>query len=610
MKSNNGIRSLLVRAGFEIAVFSFVINVLQLSAPLYLLQVYDRVLPSSSTETLGYITLLVVAAMLTMGFLEGVRSFYGYRLAARISARLGAPALIVSLISAQQGGPGEIRPIQDLNTIKSAVESRALFSVFDLPFVPIFAVVLYAIHPAVFLLAMGGMTVLILITVGNQMITAGTSREAAEKNVTANGLAQTFTRNAETLLALGMVRNAVEHWGEAYGQSLEQSDRAARINNLASGASRSLRMILQSAIIGLAGYLVIQGDMSGGMIFASSLIAGRLFQPFDQVIGSWRLLSETARAAKRLRKAAAVESALNREEFDLPEPNGELVVDGLVYRLPNAKPGTPPLIKGVTFGVRPGQTVAIVGPSKAGKSTLARLIVGALKPASGAVRMDGADIASWKFDELGRHIGYLAQDVELFPGTIGQNIARFDPDARDEDIVAAARRAQVENVILGFESNYSTRIGVAGGVRLSGGERQRIALARAFYGNPKLIVLDEPNSSLDAEGEAALARAVLAARDEKTTILLITHRLSIARQCDRVLALKDGAVDKYGPAEQVLASLQGQQQPSPGKGNVQQVRPAANTPEKPSPAAPPQSASHTATARFAPVSVVGTPNKE
>lgn len=588
MKSTSDIKPLLTRAALEIAVFSFVINILQLAAPIYLLQIYDRVLPSSSTETLAYMTLVMIGAMIAMGFLEAIRAFYGYRLTARISARLGTPALVMSMI-APGAASGETRSVQDLQVIKSCVESRSAFAVFDLPFAPIFAVILYAIHPALFLLALAGVALLIVITVVNQLTTASASKQSAEDAVAANTMAQTFTRNAETLMALGMVRNAVEHWGSTYADSLARSDRVAKFNTVFSGASRAVRMILQSAILGLAGYFVIQGELTAGMIFAASIIASRIFQPFDQVIGSWRLLTEAARAARRLRQATTVDALLNKKEFQLPEPKGELIVDNLVYRAPGAKPGRMPLIKGMTFGVRPGQTVAIVGPSKAGKSTLARLIVGAIKPASGSVRIDGADTSSWKFDELGRHIGYLAQDVELFPGTIGQNIARFDPDASEEDVVAAARRAQVEDIILGFERNYSTIIGGAGGVRLSGGERQRIALARAFYGNPKLIVLDEPNSSLDVDGEAALARAVLAAKDRETTILLITHRLSIAQQCDQVLVLKDGAIEQFGPARQVLEALRGKTQPAPpGK----------------------RSAAGGATARFTPVAVVNTPGKE
>lgn len=601
MEEVHGIRRTLARAAVEIAIFSTVINLLQLVTPLYLLQVYDRVLPSASSETLTYITIVMIAALLTLGFLEAVRSFYGYRLTAKLITKLGGPAVVTSLMM-PGSQMGEIRPLQDLQTIKNCVESRSLFAVFDLPFVPLFALILYAIHPGLFLLAIAGVVLLIVLTILNQLATARASKATAEQTVAANTMAQTFARNSESLVALGMVRNAVEHWGKTYGEALQSSDSVARVNTVFSAISRSIRMILQSLILGLGAYYVLQGEMTGGMIFASSIIAGRVLQPFDQVIGAWRILVESWRAAKRLRAPAEVARKLNIDKFDHPEPQGEIIVEGLVYRLPNAKPGAMPLIKNVTFGVRPGQTVAIVGPSKAGKSTLARLIVGAIKPASGSIRIDGADISSWQFDELGSHVGYLAQDVELFPGSIAQNIARFDPDMTDEKVMAAARRAQVEDLILSLEDNYNTMIGGQNGVRLSGGERQRVALARAFYGNPKLIVLDEPNSSLDADGEAALSRAVLAAKDEKTTVLLITHRLSIAQQCDQVLALKDGAVDKYGPSQAVLAALRGvkpQVVPHPAPAAANNGGPAATLPE---------TEAKPITASFSPMTIVGKPS--
>ncbi len=598
MKEVTGIRRTLARAAVEIGIFSVVINVLQLVTPVYLLQVYDRVLPSASTETLTYITIVMIGALIVLGLLEAVRSFYGYRLTARLITKIGGPAVVTSLLM-PGSQMGEIRPVQDLQAIKSAVESRSLFALFDLPFVPLFAVILYAIHPGLFLMALAGVVLLIVVTILNQVATASASKGSAEQTVAANTMAQTYARNAETLMALGMVRNAVEHWGKTYGAALEKSDAVARTNTIYSAISRSARMILQSAILGLGAYYVILGEMTGGMIFASSIIAGRIFQPFDQVIGSWRLIAESWRAAKRLRTTVEVGNKISSDRFELPEPKGEIIVESLVYRLPGGKPGAMPLIKNITFGVRPGQVVAVVGPSKAGKSTLARLIVGAVKPASGSIRIDGADIASWKFDELGSHVGYLAQDVELFPGTIAQNIARFDPDATDEKIMAASRRAQVEDLILSLENNYDTIIGGASGVRLSGGERQRIALARAFYGNPKLIVLDEPNSSLDADGETALARAIFGAKDEKTTVLLITHRLSIAQQCDLVLALRDGAIDKYGPSQAVLAALRGQKPQT-----VQQMPQPAATGTDGASAEKPTAEGRPVTGSFMPMSIV------
>ncbi|TIT76461.1 MAG: ATP-binding cassette domain-containing protein, partial [Mesorhizobium sp.] len=289
--------------------------------------------------------------------------------------------------------------------------------------------------------------------------------------------------------------------------------------------SRTARLTLQIAILGVGAYLVLRNEMTAGMIFASSMISARALQPLDQIIGSWRQIIDANLAWKRL---STLRSGPDyQENVALPAPEGALSVDQIVYHLPGAADGSLPLIKRLTFEVAAGETVAIVGPSQAGKSTLARLIVGAIEPRSGAIRIDGGDIRNWDPEELGRHIGYLPQDVELFPGTIAQNIARFEPDAPDGKLVQAAQRAQVHGLILGQRDGYSTLIGPTG-VRLSGGERQRIGLARAFYGDPKVLVLDEPNANLDANGEAALERAIIQARLRKTTVLVITHRPSLA----------------------------------------------------------------------------------
>ncbi|RUW28740.1 ATP-binding cassette domain-containing protein, partial [Mesorhizobium sp. M1A.F.Ca.IN.020.06.1.1] len=318
------------------------------------------------------------------------------------------------------------------------------------------------------------------------------------------------------------------------------------------GVSRTTRSTLQIAILGAGAYLVLHNEMTAGMIFASSMISARALQPLDQIIGSWRQIIDANLAWKRL---SALRSGLdNQENVALPAPEGALSVEQIVYHLPGAADGSLPLIKRLTFEVAAGETVAIVGPSQAGKSTLARLIVGAIAPRSGAIRIDGGDIRNWDPEQLGRHIGYLPQDVELFPGTIAQNIARFEPNAPSEKLVQAAQRAQVHELILGQRDGYSTLIGPTG-VRLSGGERQRIGLARAFYGDPKVLVLDEPNANLDSNGEAALERAISGARSRKTTVLVITHRPSLASKCDRVLMLRNGQVEIYGLTKGVLDRL-------------------------------------------------------
>ena len=554
------------RSFIEIGVFSIVTNVLLLVQPLYMLQIYDRVVPSASLDTLIYLSLFALGALAVLGVMEVVRALYANRVASRLDRALGASAFLAAL-NGPRAELGDVQPLRDLSTIRTLIASRSLFFLFDLPFTPFFVLFMYFIHPVLFWITLAGMVVMVAIALVNQMATSKLDRQAAEALTGAMSSAQSFIRNAETVRALGMTENAVELWGDRFSQSIGASDRVARTNAVYGGISRTIRIFLQIAILGAGGYLVLAQEMTAGMIFASSMISGRALQPLDQIIGGWRQLTEAGRAWKRLSALSARNDA-RVFDIDLPAPVGSLVVDQLVYFLPNADSGAPPLIKRVSFAVQAGEAVALIGPSQAGKSTLARLIVGAIRPRSGVVRIDGADVQNWDSDELGKHIGYMSQDVELFPGTIAQNISRFEPDAPDEKVIEAAKLACVHELVLGQKNGYQTLIGPSG-VRLSGGERQRIGLARAFYGNPRLVMLDEPNANLDTEGEAALERAILDAKQRKTTVLLITHRPSIAQKCDRVVMMRDGQIEQNGPAAEVLRRLQpGQRQPQSAPSNV------------------------------------------
>ena len=566
-------KTVLTRSLVEIGIFSAVVNLLLLVQPIYLLQVYDRILPASSISTLVYLSIMVVAAMAVLGLLEVVRSLYANRMAARIEATSGSEIFLAAMNS-PRAGLGDVQPLRDMSTIRSFVASRAMFFLFDLPFAPLFILILYFVHPVLFLTTIVGAVVMIGVALANQAATGKKGREATEKVAGTMNAAQSFARNFETVRALGMVSNAVEYWGGRYSDSLRASSEVASVNAFYGGLARTVRMLLQIAILGIGAFLVLEGEMTAGMIFASSLISGRALQPLDQIVGSWRQVMDTWQAWKRVSALVTQPAPKALDDVELPEPKGALAVDQLTYFLPEADPGAPPLIKRISFNVRAGETVAVVGPSQAGKSTLARLIVGAIAPRSGVVRLDGADIRNWDSDKLGRHIGYLSQEVELFPGTIAQNIARFDLEPSDEDIVLAAQHAHVHDLILAQKNGYSTRIGPMG-VRLSGGERQRIGLARAFYGQPKLLVLDEPNSNLDTRGEQALEQAILEAKARGITVLVITHRISIATKCDRILALRDGQIELYGPAQEVLLRLaQGAQRTGP------------QAPAEPQPAAP------------------------
>ncbi|TIV72178.1 MAG: type I secretion system permease/ATPase [Mesorhizobium sp.] len=544
-------RSVLSKSVVEMALFSAVMNTLVLVLPLYMLQVYDRVLPAANLDTLTYLTLLAVSSLLLFGVLEVVRGVYASRLAARLDVSLGTSSFLAAM-SGPRAGLGDVQALRDLATLRNFIASRTVFFLFDLPFGPIFVGLLYFIHPLLFLVTVVGAILMVIIAMLNQAASSRPGKEAAENLNASMNSAQAFARNFETVRALGMVSNAIEFWGTRFSGSLHASDGLARINSFYGGVSRTARLTLQIAILGVGAYLVLRNEMTAGMIFASSMISARALQPLDQIIGSWRQIIDANLAWKRL---STLRSGPDyQENVALPAPEGALSVDQIVYHLPGATDGSLPLIKRLTFEVAAGETVAIVGPSQAGKSTLARLIVGAIEPRSGAIRIDGGDIRNWDPEELGRHIGYLPQDVELFPGTIAQNIARFEPDAPDEKLVRAAQRAQVHGLILGQRDGYSTLIGPTG-VRLSGGERQRIGLARAFYGDPRVLVLDEPNANLDANGEAALERAIIQARLRKTTVLVITHRPSLAAKCDRILMLRSGQIEMYGLTKSVLDRL-------------------------------------------------------
>lgn len=543
----------LARALWDIGVFSAVLNVLLLVMPLYMLQIYDRVLPSSNAATLVYLSVVAVGALVVLGLLEIIRSLYASRVSARLDRHYGANAFLAGLVD-PKAAFGESQPLRHLATIRSFINSRALFFLFDLPFSPFFIAILIFIHPVLFYITLFGGLFMVALAVANQAATARVSQAASEQLVANMNAAQTFARSSETIRTLGMIGNFVERWGVQFSEALASSDRQAMINAWFGGISRAVRMLLQIAVLGAGAYLVLAGEMTAGMIFAASIVSARALQPIDQIIGGWRQVIEARRAWSRLKDVKDAGAALNSMATALPLPVGAVKIEDLVYFTPGAVPGSLPFIKGVSLAIEPGQFLAVVGASGAGKSTLIRLIVGALRPFSGVVRLDGADVGQLNPDILGRHLGYLAQDVELFPGTIAQNIARFSPDATDEMVVEAAKMAHCHDLILAQPAGYDTLIG-QGGVRLSGGEHQKLGLARALFGNPCLLVLDEPNAHLDAEGEQSLEAAILRAKARGSTIIMVTHRLSICKNADRMLFLNKGRVELFGPAADVMATL-------------------------------------------------------
>ncbi len=543
-------RTILKRSLVEIGIFCFVLNLLVLVQPIYMLQVYDRILTSANTNTLYFLTLIATAAIVFMGVLEIVRQNYANRMAARLEPALGSKALLVASQS-QNAALGDIQPLRDLAAVRMFLSSKLLFAIYDLPFAPLFLAILYLIHPGIFLLTISGVIILSIVAWLNQKTTAASAKIAGDKSMAATMVAQAFVRSAETVRAMGMGTNALERWGASQAESLKELDRVNTINSFYGGLSRSLRIFLQIATLGLGAYYVLEGEMTGGMIFASSLIAGKALQPFDQVIGGWRQIVDASIAWKRLKAGIGTILERNTQVTDLPAPIGEIQADSLVYYAPNAPKGGDPLLKRINFRIPAGDIVGIIGPSGAGKSTLARLLVGAVDPAMGAVRIDGADIKQWDRQKLGRYLGYLAQDADMLPGTIAENIARFNVDASDEEVVKAAKMANVHELILALPGGYNTLLG-PGGTTLSGGQRQRIGLARAFYGNPRFIVLDEPNANLDAEGDAALDRAMSAAKKDGATVVIVTQRKAVADRVDKIMIIRDGGIEDYGPKATVV----------------------------------------------------------
>src|SRR5437899_4193017 len=411
MTGSSSLRAVFLRAIADVGVFSLLINILVLVIPLYLLQVYDRVLPSSSVETLVYLSAIAVLALAFLGLLDAVRAVYTQRVAAAVDRKLGVRTFALSLAPRYAGG---LSPLRDLASVCAFIRSRGVAVLFDLPFAPVFLALLYLIHPLLFWLTLAGTALLVALVAANQLAIGRKDALSTERSALASHAEQVFARNAETLRAMGMVENAAHVWGRHVGAALTLYDRSSSANAIFSGASRALRMMWQLAILGAGAWLVIEGQMTAGMIFASSLVSSRALQPLDQLIGSWRQFVDARRAWKRLEKALAAHPTEARK-LTLPDPSGAISVQDVFFMAPNARPGTEPILKRLNFAVRAGEAIAIIGPSGAGKSTLARLLIGAVQPTGGSVRIDGADLRTWDERQLGKQIGYLAQEVELFP---------------------------------------------------------------------------------------------------------------------------------------------------------------------------------------------------
>lgn len=536
------------RSGLAVAgVFSLAINLLMLSVPLYMTSVYDRVLTSRSMETLFMLSLIALGALAMIGVLESARQLVLSRTGAKLETALGERILAASL----RGGAsarGDVQGLRDLGQLRQFISSPLVSALFDLPVVPLYLALVYLIHPQLGWLSAIAALAILLVAGINQMLTKTPLDEAAEHGVAALGKAQAQARNAEVIRAMGMFSASVASWGSDNARALTAADKAGRRNALFSGVSHFMRLFLQIAVLGYGAFLVLSDHtLSAGIIFAASMISARALMPLHQAVGGWKLVVGARQSWRRVRKLLAL-SQLDAAPMALPAPEATLSAEQLVFRTADA---AEPILKGISFEIAAGEIVGIVGPSGAGKSTLARLLVGAVAPSAGVVRIGGDDLANRQPEVLGPHIGYVPQDVELFPGTIARNIARMNATPDAEKVVAAARLANCHELIQRLPQGYDTLLGPDGHV-LSGGQRQRIALARAFYGNPRIVVLDEPNASLDNEGEQALIDALKAARVAGMTCVIVTQRTSVLPALTRMMVLRDGRIEAFGPKEEIL----------------------------------------------------------
>lgn len=531
-------------------LFSFCINLLMLVSPLFMLQVYDRVLASRSGMTLLMLALLAVALLGVMGLLDMLRSRLLVRTAKKID-NLTNDALFEGVFKAAIFKPGLAggQYFRDMESVRQFMTGGPVFAFFDAPWAPIYILIVFLMHPLLGIIAAVGALAIFGLGWLNEASTGKVLKAASEESFFANDIVDRSLRNAEVLRAMGMRDGIRKQWRGHQEAALDAQSLASDRAGAIAAASKAARLILQVAILGAGAYLAIGQIITPGVMIAASIIMGRGLAPFEQAIGGWRSFVQARGAYGRL-DALLEAGGAELPAMSLPAPKGRIEADKILA----APPGVPnPVIKGISFKIEPGECVGIVGPSASGKTTLARLMLGIWPVRAGSMRLDGADVFSWNHEELGPHVGYLPQDVELFSGTVADNIARFGTvDA--EKVVAAARTAGIHDMVLTLPQGYDTQIGVAG-VRLSAGQRQRVGLARALYGDPAVVVLDEPNANLDTDGEAALARAVQGLKDRGATAVVITHRRPILDLVDRLMIVNAGQIAAFGARDEVMTEL-------------------------------------------------------
>jgi PrtD family type I secretion system ABC transporter len=540
------------RTGFlAVAVFSFFLNLLMLVSPIYMMQVFDRVLSSGSTDTLIYLTLIALVAIAVLGALETLRNKVMSRVSLWMEQRLSGSLIATAVSGTLQGLNLGAQPLRDLAQVRAFIASPGLYALFDAPWVPLFVAVIWLMHPWLGMLALGSAVALFGLALANELVTRTPSKEASLLSIRSQGEAEAITRNAEVVQSMGLWPGLLNRWTRRNERILRLQEVAGDRGGLVVGFSKFLRLAVQIAILGIGAFLVLKGELTSGGMIAGSILLGRALAPVEQAIGTWKSLLQARSSYARL--SQLLQRIPERKPgMPLPAPEGHLLVDRLSFVPPG---GRKAVLKQVSFELMPGEALGIVGPSAAGKSTLCRLLVGIHPATAGHVRLDSADVASWHPDDLGPHLGYLPQDVELFAGTIRDNIARMT-DAPPAAVVDAAMLAGVHDMVLHLGEGYDTEIGEYGQM-LSAGQRQRIGLARALFNGPRLLVLDEPNANLDQEGELALVKAIEVMKKRGSTIVIVAHRPNVLTQVDKLLVLRDGVVEMFDERDKVTAQLSG-----------------------------------------------------
>lgn len=546
--------------------FSLFINILQLTFPIYMLQIYDRVLSSYSVQTLVVITVGAIIALMVMALLENLRSKLLVRAGVSFDNALSKPVLDTTLKNSLKPAPEkDVAQLRDVQSLRNFLGGNAVFAFFDLPWTPIYLAIIYMLHPWLGIFAACGGLVVLILGMINHKISQKPLAEATMINSHNHNFMATCQRNVSVIGSMGMMGPLLKRWNALNNKVIELQTRASSRAGLLQSISKALRVGLQVGIYGIGAFLAINHEATPGAMIAASIIMGRALAPIDLGMATYKQSIEAWGSYKRIKNT--LKDKVEVPPMDLPAPTGNINVENVSFGIQGRT-----ILQQISFNIPAGETLGIIGPSAAGKSTLCRLMLGIWPANIGKVRLDGADIYSWDQEKLGQYIGYLPQDVELFAGSIAENIARMDKVDSDK-VVEAAKRAGVHEMVLRFPNGYDTQIGEYGGM-LSGGQRQRIGLARAIYGSPRLLVLDEPNSNLDDHGERALMQSILEMKNEKSTIVLVTHRPQILNIVDKVLVLQDGKVAMFGPKQDVIQKLsgaQGQQQQT-----AKQPRPTAN----------------------------------